>query len=320
MLLQQRHISYLQAKHILYKCERGLINNIDDSSSISLLAFAIRFYHINLIDTTILCLSENFESFVEQNAFCRLSNEDFKFLVKNSKLSVFHKGIPIDNSELHILEVVGTTLTANQVDNIAYVKDVLSVIQFSEIPKIVMNKMSYSYNTYSAFQTLDKSTFLDLKNNVHPKRKFSQILKSLEFSKACVQNSHSKLPDQLQLVRYFKEISDINDRPKKFGLWITRWEGYIDIGGIQIEYKSGKSVLHGVRPKARHSILSEHEFELDEDEVITNINLRTGMLLDSISFDTNYGRTYGPYGSNGGYPSSSSSSQKEVTSILSEEL
>ncbi|VDI65428.1 Hypothetical predicted protein [Mytilus galloprovincialis] len=169
--------------------------------------------------------------------------------------------------------------------------------------------MSYSYNTHSAFQTLDKSTFFYLKNNVHPKRKFSQILKSLEFSKACVQNSFSKLPDQLQLVRDFKEIVDINDRPRKIGLWIIRWEGYIDIGGIQIEYKSGKIVLHGVRPKAKNSILSEHEFELDEAEVITNINLRAGMLLDSISFDTNYGRTYGPYGSNGGYPSSSSPSQ-----------
>ncbi|CAG2195185.1 KLHL1_4_5 [Mytilus edulis] len=300
--------SYLQVKFIVDECEKGLINNIDDSSFISVLAFAIRFDLSNLIDAVILCLSENFETLVGQNALCSLSHHELKFLLMNENLSVFRKGIPVDNPELHILDAIGKTLTANQVDDKAYVEDILSVIRFSEIPK---RNLSNLYYNYPAFQALSESDFFSyLENKVLPKRTFSKSIKDLENSKACAKNPHRKLPDQFKLVRYFEDILDINDRPIKIGLWITRWEGYIDIGGIQIKYKSGKSVLHGVRPTARHSILSEHEFELDEDEVITNINLRAGILLNSISFDTNYGRTYGPYGSNGGYPSSSSPSQK----------
>ncbi|VDH97854.1 Hypothetical predicted protein [Mytilus galloprovincialis] len=299
--------SYLQVTFILDACERRLIKNVDFSGAISLFPFAIRFDLTNLIDCIIQCLSEYFETYVDQNAFCSLSNDEFKLLLMHKNLSVFRKGIPVDNPELHILEAVGKTLTKNQVNDIQSVKDILSAIRFSEIPKV---DLTYLYNSYHAFMTLDEISFLHLKNNVLRKREFSQTMKGLENSKACAKNPHHKLPDQFKFVRYFEEILDINDRPKKIGLWITRWEGYIDIGGIQIEYKSGKSVLHGVRPKAKHSILSEHEFELDEAEVITNINLRAGMLLDSISFDTNYGRTYGPYGSNGGYPSSSFPSQK----------
>ncbi|XP_063418726.1 uncharacterized protein LOC134701506 [Mytilus trossulus] len=299
--------SYLQVTLVLDACEKGLINIVDNSSFMFLLPFAFRFDLTNLISAIILRLSENFETCVDQNALCSLSNDDLKFLFMNKNLSVFRKGIPVDNPELHIIEAIGKTLTANQVNDRSFVKDILSVIRFSEIPIINLGDL---YNNYPAFQTMDESAFSNLKNNVLPKRNFSKVLKRLENSKAYAKNPHHKIPNQFKLVRFFEEISDISDRPRKVGLWITRWEGFTVIGGIRMEYKSKTIVLHGIRPKTNHSILSEHEFELDEDEVITNIDLRTGILLDSISFETNYGRTYGPYGSDAGYPSSSSPSQK----------
>lgn len=67
--------SYLQVKLVFDECEKELINNVDDSSVISLLPFAIRFDLTNLIDAIILRLSENFETFVDQNALCSLSME-----------------------------------------------------------------------------------------------------------------------------------------------------------------------------------------------------------------------------------------------------
>ncbi|CAC5379304.1 KLHL1_4_5 [Mytilus coruscus] len=200
--------SYLQVKIILDECEKFLIKNIDDSSAISLLPFAIRFDLRSLIETINISISENFDSLVDRNAFTRLSHDDFKFLLMNRNLSVFQKRIPVDNPEIHIIEAVGKTLTANQVDDVSIIKDILSAIRFSDLPK--------------------------------------------------------------------------------------KWR----------EYSSWYS------PKAKHSIISEHEFDLDENEVITNISIRSGALIASLSFDTNYGRTYGPYGSDAGFPSSSSPPQK----------
>lgn len=114
----------------------------------------------------------------------------------------------------------------------------------------------------------------------------------------------------MKFVKCFKEVTTIHNRPKRVRLWVISWEGIDVIGGIQVEYKSKMTVLHGIRPKARHSILSEHEFELDGDEVISKINLGKGMFINRISSDTSYGRTYGPYGSIDGYQASSSPSQK----------
>ncbi|XP_071160513.1 kelch-like protein 22 [Mytilus edulis] len=294
--------SYLRVELILDECEKFLINSIDHSTAMSLLPSAIQFNLMNLIATIVMYISENFDTFVQQNLFYTLSNEKFKFLLMQRNLSVFRKGIPVNNPELHILEAVGKRLTAKQVKDYPTVLYILYSILFSEISE---DDLSSIYDIYPCFHTIDRSTFTnfsvsDLK---FKERKFSNSSKLLESSECYIQASH------LKSEKSFEKVSAINDRPKKISLWVTIWERFTVIGGIRVEYHSGTNVLNGIRPKARHSIFSEHEFELDEDEVITSINLKSGMLLDSISFDTNYGRTYGPYGGNGGYPSSSSPSQ-----------
>lgn len=294
--------SYLQVELILNECETFLINSIDHSTAISFLQCAIKFNLNNLIETIVLYISENFDTFVEQNMFCSLSNKEFKFLLMQRHLSVFRKGIPVNNPELNILEAVGKTITTSQVKDITTVEDILSAILFSEIPD---DDLSSIYDIHPAFHTINRSTFKTFQTRNLKERKFSNSSKILE---SCM--SYLEVPDHLYFVKCFEEVPSINDRVKKVGLWVTKWEGWIVIGGIRVEYKSRTSVLHGIPPKARHSILSEHEFELDDDEVITSINLRSGMLTDGITFFTNYGRTYGPYGSSGGTPSFSTPSQK----------
>lgn len=44
----------------------------------------------------------------------------------------------------------------------------------------------------------------------------------------------------------------------------------------------------------------DHEFHLDPDERITAINASTGWLIDRITFASNLGKTFGPYGGYGG--------------------
>ncbi|VDI57916.1 Hypothetical predicted protein [Mytilus galloprovincialis] len=274
--------SYLRVELILDECEKFLINSIDHSTAMSLLQCAIKFNLMNLIATIVMYISEYFDTFVEQNLFYTLSNEEFKFLLMQRNLSVFRKGIPVNNPELHILEAVGKRITAKQVKDIPTVEDILSSILFSEISE---DDLSSIYDIYPCFQTIDKSKFTNLQ------------------AKCYIQASH------LKSEKSFEEVSAINDRPKKVWLWVTKLERFTVIGGIRVEYQSGTNVLHGILQKARHSILTEHEFELDEGEVTTHIFLMSGMLIDSICFETNYGRMYGPYGGNGGHPSSSSPSQ-----------
>lgn len=86
-------------------------------------------------------------------------------------LSVFRKGIPVNNPELNILEAVGKTITASQVKDITIVEDILSAILFSEIPE---DDLSSIYDIHPAFHTIDRSTFnKSLQTRYLKKRKFS---------------------------------------------------------------------------------------------------------------------------------------------------
>ena len=46
---------------------------------------------------------------------------------------------------------------------------------------------------------------------------------------------------------------------------------------------------------------SVHTFNLDDNEFITKVILRTNHHLDKITFVSNFGEIYGPYGGNNGY-------------------
>ncbi|CAG2234721.1 KLHL1_4_5 [Mytilus edulis] len=201
--------SYLQVELILDECEKFLINSIDHSTAMSLLPSAIQFNLMNLIATIVMYVSENFDTFVEHNLFCTLLNEEFKFLLMQRNLSVFRKGIPVNNPELHILEAVGKTITANQVKDYPTVLYILYSILFSEIPE---DDLSFIYDIYPAFHTIARSTFTnfsvsDLK---FKERKFSNSSKLLESSECYIQESH------LKKEKSFEEVSAINDRPKRY--------------------------------------------------------------------------------------------------------
>lgn len=88
----------------------------------------------------------------------------------NRNLSVFRKGIPVDNIEINIIDAVAKSLTANQIEAKSTVKDFLSAIRFLEIPTANLRNV---YDMYPAFQTLDRSTFTTLRNNNLKERTFS---------------------------------------------------------------------------------------------------------------------------------------------------
>ena len=61
-------------------------------------------------------------------------------------------------------------------------------------------------------------------------------------------------------------------------------------------YNTGKTVLHG-------RVINDmeiHEFKLQPEERIVNICGNTGWLIDSLQFETNFGRSFGPYGGTDG--------------------
>ena len=63
-----------------------------------------------------------------------------------------------------------------------------------------------------------------------------------------------------------------------------------------VKYSSGVQLLHGSDDYG-HEV---GEFDLDPDERITKVTVNSGWMVDGFEFVSNKGRTFGPYGGQGG--------------------
>lgn len=64
--------------------------------------------------------------------------------------------------------------------------------------------------------------------------------------------------------------------------------------GISVTYAGGQTIHHG------GALGTAHRIELSENEFITVATGRSGWAIDQLSFQTNQGRAFGPYGGDGG--------------------
>ena len=62
-----------------------------------------------------------------------------------------------------------------------------------------------------------------------------------------------------------------------------------------MRYSDGENAFHG--QTSNHEV---YEFMLDEDEFITKVISFSGYMIDRLEFITNKGKSYGPYGGDGG--------------------
>lgn len=66
---------------------------------------------------------------------------------------------------------------------------------------------------------------------------------------------------------------------------------------MAVRYNTGEEHWHG--HEERNDVTKER-FDLKENERIIKVEVRHGTLIDQLTFHTNTGKTYGPYGGSGG--------------------
>lgn len=314
--------SFLQIKFVLTECEKFMTHNIETDNVIALVSFSNLFNLKRLLDAVCSFISKDFKDLINNGAFLKLSKDDFKTVLHNDNLTVFDHNVPVENPELEILKLVGMYLSITSVSHFDFkastVPELLGEIRFSDIHNpedlksvadlypilncdLIQNAITAESNT--------KSDLLD--------RKFANCRKTLQTGRkgfACGGQEHHVLE---KFSEAWEDGKDINDRPINFKLWIRRWDGRPVLGGIYVQYRSGKLLIYGEKPKLESIFVSEHEFSLEENEVITKINVRSGWMIDSLKFFTNFGREYGPFGGSGGSEITASSNNDGISYLHS---
>ena len=309
--------NYLQIDIITQKCEKFIKNNImnyENEDIIYLLHFANMYDMKSLMDPICNRISENFYTITQERAFFQLKPVDIKSLLMNINLSVLVHGIPVIHPEVEILKLVGLYLSKNSdVCGPGVISDIVEEIHFNEI-----KHPDHLKSIIDSFPILDCHKFQEIvclqqiRNlntevyiekpfgpiNKEKRRKFSNFNKHLRYGRQY--GSQMGHENSKSLGTIYMD-SNTADRPVRFTIWVTKTEFNFDIiGGIAIEYLNGRNVMFG-KERKDSSLNSVHTFTLGDNEFITKVILGTTHDLDKITFFSNFEKTYGPYGGNGGY-------------------
>lgn len=287
--------SFLQIKFIQTECENFMAKKIDMDNLMHLVPFAIQFNLMHLLNSICIFISKYFYKLKQNGAFWELPVSDFKILLKNVNFNVLDHNVPVENPELEILKLVGMYLSIISVQE----RDFRNTVVSELVQEVHFEEIS---NIDDMISTVDLFPILDCKE-VHDIMNASADVKSkCEHTPRNFSNSCKKLYTMKKL--FFNDVCKedgkgdkyINDRPVKFIMWIRRWDGESILGGISVQYKSGKMVKHGEKPTNDSLFISEHMFTLEENEVITKVTVSRKLMIHSLEFVTNFNRKFGPYG------------------------
>ncbi|CAG2255610.1 unnamed protein product [Mytilus edulis] len=291
--------NFLQVDFVSLECERFMVKKIDKENVISLIKFGCRFNLSVLLDAICMFASNHFHEL-----FLELSLTEFESIIDNYNFTVMKNNIPVYDPEISILKLVGeyfnhkTLEKQDQFDN-SDVNTLLNTIRFHDILDLddlkefvekhsVINVPDISILLMNRPKTMSNVRKSDLKYRKYSNN-FKTFIKGRQFSDRCTgaynagkstSGSHS---------------TSINDRPKKVKLFFvgSGFNHHSTLVRISILYKSGEIVTHG--PECYNSDV-EHEFDLEDDEVITKVFVKYRSFIFTLKFFTNYGRMLGPFG------------------------
>ncbi|XP_052069867.1 kelch-like protein 31 [Mytilus californianus] len=313
--------SFLQIRFVLTECEKFMTHNIETDNVIALVSFSNLFNLKRLLDAVCSFISKDFKDLSKSGAFWKLSTDDFKTVLHSDHLTVFEHGIPVENPELEILKLVGVYLSITSVSHKDFkastVLELLGEIRFRDINNL--DDLKSVVDLYPILNCHLLQNAINAESNTSAElldRKFTNRRKTLRTGWKSFADGGQENHVIEKFVEAWEDGKDINDRPINFKLWIRRWYNLPVLGGISIQYRSGKLVIHGGKPNSESIFVSEHEFSLEENEVITKINVRSGWMIDSIKFFTNFGREFGPFGGPGGTEIKTESLYNDAMSYL----
>ncbi|XP_059141363.1 ectoderm-neural cortex protein 1-like [Physella acuta] len=95
---------------------------------------------------------------------------------------------------------------------------------------------------------------------------------------------------------------DPNIRLRKIEIWTRRWSSSIVIAGLTLTYDNPllPGTVHVSTFGSEERAIKRYQIELEPDEFIIKSVIRSGWLIDSLSFTTNKRKNLGPFGGNGG--------------------
>ncbi|CAC5418415.1 unnamed protein product [Mytilus coruscus] len=283
-----------------------MVQRVTTENVIPLIKLSNRFNLSILLDGICMFASRNYDELSDMKTFLKLSLNEFTSVIDNYNFTAMKYGIPFHDPESSIFQLVWKYLNHNilemreQFDD-SDVNTLLKTIRIHDILNLDDLKELVERNTVLKFPHInnllmtEQNSGSNIKKSHLKYRKYSNnfkiFIKGTSFCNNCV----AGVIREEKSSRGF-DSTDINDRPTKVKLhFIGYGTNHLStLVRISIEYKSGSMISH--EPE-RYKSDVEHEFDLEDDEVITKVFVKYhGTFIFAFKFKTNFGRELGPFG------------------------
>ena len=303
--------SYLQIEFVKKSCGDFLKGAIDEKTCLSIWQLADVFTLEELRGEGKKYALQHFTEVSKKEEFLFLPFDLMKEILADEGICVIIEGLipSVEEREKVVLEAVFKYIQNDVVNRKKYLPKLLSLVRLPTLSESYLKEISsHKLLTDSCAEILSKAQKL----KIDPPEKDSPDEKwvtTREFAKHVVSwgrsfaNGGQVHPE----TSYHSDKETVEDLSsdvyiKGVELWIRRWDGRPVLGGLKIFYNGDKEVQFG-----SYSDQSDHhEFRLDENERIVKVEVRSGWMIDQLTFYSNKKdedgspKSYGPYGGEGG--------------------
>ncbi|KAH9498981.1 hypothetical protein Btru_004128 [Bulinus truncatus] len=299
---------YLKIEFIRINCIKHMSSYLTIQNVCSVINFSSRHKIQNLLISATKFLKKNVDAVSRNAAFSSLEPYFLVELFKDDNLLLFHQNIflkPIAAEKL-ILEAVLRYISMREPE--VKKEDVvllLSTVRWPMLNQMAVERCLQDFPLFKYRDTVDslvrpatdsggEETFSnpeikELKQNWFKQRNLSM----------CLYSTKVRYAETKHLFPVCNKV-DYNNEIKKVDIWIRTWDGRPVIAKIQLSFRNIKHE-EPLDDYSKGQNTEIHEsFKLKKGENITKVVVKSGKIIDSLYFETNLNRTFGPFGGPGG--------------------
>jgi len=282
-------------------CELMLLQNLDQSNLMQMIVFSDRYLFKELEKTCLTRIYKSFYQLSKSQEFLQLPIDVIRCLIGNTESSIkIYKTpkylFPLYDGEIE--ELFFTTTISYISHNFEYHNktSLLSLLKLIDLQKLNIDMMK---KFLSSFKNIKHDTDILGLIDLSRTESFGVIRKEVicTFSNSAEFASGGRVGFDGRET-YIKSLNGYA-QPRTILLISRKWDGREVIGGIEIEYTDTSILQYGMK-KTDGKKYKKYKVELSEGEVITECVIYSGYLVDSFKFRTNFDKSYGPHGGNGG--------------------
>ncbi|XP_033760208.1 kelch-like protein 28 [Pecten maximus] len=306
--------SYLQVVFVKDSCEKFLLNNMDKDNCVRAWCLADQYTAMALDNKAVQVFTQEFEYISSTEDFISMLTVKMLLrMLEKEGLVISRDGVILPPVEQEIsllkgvlhyidrtmcsIEAAISLLKAVRLPLIDYI---LITEHLSKYPKLCQDKAVE--NLLDAVKTFrESSEHQEInKNWLSPRRPKinGYVYSQMSYGVGGEDGVHFFLRSNFGIPRPSKDAL-VTSVDVHLRYWSQHPNKDPIVGGLTFKY-SDNTVLQGGLEADSHYCTKVESFALQDSEYITRVVVKSGWMMDSIKFETNFGKSYGPWGGSGG--------------------